>query len=481
MQEYENYDALGLAELVRRKEVSAAELLNAAIARAEKHAALNAIVLRLDAEARAAINAGLPEGAFTGAPFLLKDLHVATPDGRLTNGSRLYENYTPDFSGHLALRYRRAGLVCFGRSASPEFGLTTTTESVLHGQTRNPWNTAHTAGGSSGGAGAAVAAGVLPLAHASDGGGSIRIPASCCGLFGLKPARGRTPNGPRSGEGWAGMSGNHAVSRTVRDSAALLDASAGPDAGAPYAAQPHLRDGRQTSWLEECKRAPGKLRVALQTQTFNGADTHPDCAAAAGDAAQLLQSLGHEVTPARFNPGEALYNATLTIISSNTRALIELRAGELEISYDAAAAQVEPGVSTLAERAQKLSALDYLRAVETLHATSRALAEHMRDFDLLLTPTMAAPPTKLGELSLSNPEPTHSAKALLQSIGFTQLANATGNPAASLPLYWNEAGLPIGVQLIARADCEAQLLQVAAQCEQARPWFERRPPAADAS
>jgi len=471
MENYERYDGLGLAELVARGECSAAELIEAAIARTEqRNAAIGAVVIPMFEAAREAAQQLQPAAApFGGVPFLLKDLHLALPGVRLCNGSQFFADYIPHVESEMVARYRRAGLITFGKSHSPELGLTTTTESRLFGQTRNPWNPAHTAGGSSGGAAAAVAAGLLPLANASDGGGSIRIPASCCGLFGLKPTRGRTPLGPLSGEGWSGMSTVHAITRSVRDSAALLDATAGPDAGAPYAAQPPQRP-----WLEEVPRAPGRLRIAMREETWNGAPVHPDCSEALRDAAALCEELGHEIVPAQSNfDAEALRIASLTIIGAQTRALLEARAAELgrALQQD----DVEPGTWAVAEIGAARSATDYVRALNTIHAAGREMAASFSHCDLLLTPTMAAPPAPLGVLSLSNPDGKAQNDALMQAVGFTQLINITGNPAMSVPLWWNEAGLPIGVQFTAPMDDEAQLFRLAGQLEAARPWAERRP------
>jgi amidase len=470
MKNYENYDALGLAELVKRGEASAEQLLEAAISRAEaRDGALGAIVIPMFEEARKAVAAGVPSGPFEGVPFLLKDLHIAWPGVTLSNGSKLFADYVPDVESELVARYRKAGLVVFGKSHSPEYGLTTSTESRLYGQTKNPWNLEYTSGGSSGGASAAVAAGILPMANASDGGGSIRIPASCCGLFGMKPTRGRTPLGPAAGEGWAGMSAVHAVSRSVRDSAALLDATAGADLGAPYAAQPPARP-----FLDEVSRAPGKLRIAVQTQAWNGIEPHADCLAALADAAALSADLGHEVVDAPFAVDPAvLAPATITILSANTRVMMEQRAKSLgrPLRED----DVEPGTWALANLSQKHGSTDYVRAVQTIHATGRALAGHLESYDVILSPTMTMPPHPLGLLSLSNPDRAAQGLAVLQTVGYTQLANATGHPAMSVPLFWSDAGLPIGIQFMGRMNQEGLLYQLAGQLESARPWFDRRP------
>jgi amidase len=470
MKDYEGYDALGLADLVKRGETSAEALLDEAISRVEaRDGQIGAVVVQMFDEARAAIEAGLPKGVFEGVPFLLKDLHLAWPGVALTNGSQLFADYVPSVESELVARYRKSGLVVFGKTHSPEYGLTTSSESRLYGQTRNPWSPEHTAGGSSGGASAAVSAGYLPLANASDGGGSIRIPASCCGLFGMKPTRGRTPLGPLSGEGWAGMSAVHAVSRSVRDSAALLDVTAGPDVGAPYAAQPPVRP-----FLEEVARKPGPLRIAIQTSAWNGIEPHADCVAALEDAASLCRDLGHVVEDAPFSVDPTvLAPATLTILSASTRVMMEQRAAVLgrPLRED----DVEPGTWALAGLAQSRSATDYVSAVQTIHATGRRLAQHLENYDVILSPTMATPPHPLGLLSLSNPDRNAQGIAILQTVGYTQLANATGHPAMSVPLFWNDVGLPIGVQFLGRMNEEGLLFALAGQIEAARPWFDRMP------
>jgi Asp-tRNA(Asn)/Glu-tRNA(Gln) amidotransferase A subunit family amidase len=470
MQDYEDYDALSLAALVREGEVTPSTLLDAAIERSEKrNPAVNAVVIPMLEQARAAIAAGLPAGPFRGVPFLLKDLHVSVPGVRTTYGSRLFAENVPAVESELVARYRRAGLVTFGKTHSPELGLTTTSESRLFGQTRNPWHLERVAGGSSGGAAAAVAAGIVPAAHATDGGGSIRVPASCCGLFGMKPTRGRTPMGPEVGEGWSGMSVQHVVSRSVRDSAALLDATQGPDAGAPYAAQPPARP-----FLAEVGAAPGRLRIALQTTTWNATPTHPTCLEAARDAAKLCEALGHQVEEARFEIDlEPFRDATSTIIGASVRAMLEDRARAL--GRQLRPEDVEPGTWLVASGGAAKDAPAYVRALKTIHATGRRLARFFERFDLLLTPTLGTPPVALGVLSLSNPNPAESIGTLFQTVGFTQLGNATGNPAMSVPLFWDGDGLPIGSQFMARMDDEATLFRLAAQLEEARPWFDRRP------
>ncbi|HPG27842.1 MAG: amidase [Spirochaetaceae bacterium] len=476
MLDYENEDALGLAARVKRGETTAEALLEAALARVDaRDGELGALVVRAEDVARRAIAEGLPRGPFEGVPFLLKDLHLGWPGVRLTNGSSLFARHVSHFESELVARYRRAGLVLFGRTHSPEFGLTTTTESRLHGATRNPWDPSRTAGGSSGGAAVAVAAGYTPIANAGDGGGSIRIPASCCGLFGLKPTRGRTPAGPDAGEGWSGMTTLHAITRSVRDSAALLDATSGPDPGAPYAAQPPARP-----FLDEVGAPPGRLRIALQRRTWNGVETHPDCEEAVEAAAALCRSLGHEVEEAPFTvDAAAMREATLVIMSVSTRLALDARAAALGRTL--APEDVEPATRAILGYGAKRGAVDHARAVQTLHATGRALARHLMDFDLVLSPTMATPPLPIGRLSLSNPDVEEQGRSVLATIGFTQLANVAGNPAMSVPLVWSASGLPIGVQFVGRMDDEATLFRLAGQLEQARPWGARRPVLAPAA
>ena len=366
-------------------------------------------------------------------------------------------------------RYKAAGLVIFGKSASPEFGLTTTTESQLFGITRNPWNLGVTSGGSSGGASAAVAAGILPMAHASDGGGSIRIPASCCGLFGMKPTRARVSVGPDAGEGWSGLSTVHAVSRSVRDSAALLDASAGPMAGDPYWAPPPQRP-----FLEEVSTSPGALRIAVTTESFNGAPTDPECRAAVSNAAALCRELGHEVADASPKiDAERLGQATGTIVGANIRANLDERAGVLGREWGDGDA--EPLTLSMARNAANATASDYASAVRTVHGVGRSVGAFFDDWDVLLSPTMACLPKPIGVLSLSTSERETYMGHLMETIGYTQLMNVAGNPAMSVPLAWSESGLPIGIQFAGRFGDEATLFRLAGQLENARPWRDRRP------
>jgi Asp-tRNA(Asn)/Glu-tRNA(Gln) amidotransferase A subunit family amidase len=360
--------------------------------------------------------------------------------------------------------------VILGKTATPEFGLTTSTESTLHGQTRNPWNLEYTSGGSSGGSSAAVAARILPAAHATDGGGSIRIPASCCGLFGLKPSRARVSMAPDAGEGWSGLSTLHAITRSVRDSAALLDAVAGPAQGDPYWAPPPARP-----YLQEVGAPPGTLRIGVTTVAFSGVKTHPECAQAAHDAARLSESLGHHVFETALElPTQEIAAATNTIIGANVLSNVRERVAKLGRDYTQD--DLEPVTHAMVERSKSSSASDYAFAVRAVHRVGRLVAQRFADLDVLLTPTMAAPPKRLGVLALTRTDGDGFRDQLMETTGFTMLMNVAGCPAASVPLHWSAEGLPVGVQIAAAYGREDVLFRLAAQLEQARPWSDKRPP-----
>jgi amidase len=468
--EYDRYDAVGLAQLVRNGEVTPEQLLEEAIARVEERdPAYNAVVNKLYDQGRDAIRSGLPDGPFRGVPFVLKDLHASCKGAVTSNGSRFFQGNLADHDTELVARYKRGGLVIFGKTNTPEFGLTITTEPVLFGATRNPWNRNHSAGGSSGGAAAAVAAGLVPAAHASDGGGSIRIPSSCCGLFGLKPTRGRNPPGPDRGEGWSGMSTEHVVTRSVRDSAALLDLTCGPDLGAPYFALPP----RQSYW-SELDAEPDRLRIAFATRTPAGEKVAPECEQAVAESARLLEGLGHRIEEARldFVPDE-LGLGFRTIIAGNTRIAVENYAAKLGRRPSAEA--FEKITWLMYESGVAATAADYARAVQTLHHTGRMVAQFFERYDLLLTPTLPRPPEKLGVFDMNTENTEDYSRAVALFTAFTAPFNASGSPAMSVPLYWSTDGLPIGVQFAGRYGDEATLLRLAAQLETARPWSQRRP------
>jgi amidase len=470
-EEFDGYDGLGLAELVRRGDASAAELLDVAIGRVEaRNPALNAVVTRLYDQAHAAVAAGLPEGPFTGVPYLLKDLGAHYTGAVTSFGSALFKDFVVDHDSEITVRLRRAGLVIFGKTNTPEMGLAPSTEPRLFGPTRNPWNLAHSAGGSSGGSAAAVAAGMIPMAHATDGGGSIRIPASCCGLFGLKPTRARNPMGPDAGEGWGGASVGHAVTRSVRDSAALLDATSGPDVGDPYWAPPRARP-----FLQEVGQDPGRLRIAITTRPWNGQPVDPLCVEAAVAAGRLCEQLGHHVEEAMPDiDAKLLGEASLIVVSANVRAALEARAAAL--GRELVAGDVERLTWARAVDGHTARASDYARSIGVIHRAGRVVARFFTRYDMLLSPTMCRPPYPLGVLDMMTEDVEAYTRAILGAIGFTSLFNAAGCPAMSVPLAWSQAGLPIGIQFAAAFGDEAALFRLGSQLEAERPWTGRRPP-----
>lgn len=475
IREYDNYDAVGLAELVRRKQVTAGELLETAIARAERlNPKINAIVHPVRDQARAAIARGLPDGPFTGVPFLLKDLGCEAIGYPCSSGSRFFANIQWSYDSEIWLRMRATGVVAFARTTSPELGISPATESQVYGgPTRNPWNLDHTSGGSSGGSGAAVAAGIVPMAHGSDGGGSVRIPASCSGLFGLKPTRARLPDGPAAGEGWGGMAIDGFLTRSVRDTAVMLDACHGGDVGAPYAA-PHVTK----PYAEEIKDPPRRLKIAFCKTTLHGLSVHAECVAAVERAAKLCADLGHDLTEARPSfDFEKAVQAWTKVVACGTALSVRQRSAALgrEPSPD----EIEPSTRGALHYGESISGPDYLNAINTVHATGRAIGRFFGDHDILITATLAEPPARVGRFAMSNPDFLDyrlGPKGIIHYSPFTAIFNITGQPAASIPLHWSKDGLPVGVHVVARFGDEATLLQLAAQLEQAQPWFARRPP-----
>src|SRR2546423_1680924 len=436
--EYGSYDGMGLAELVRKKQVSARELLDEAIARTvQVDPQINAVVVKHYDHADRRIENGLRDGPFTGVPFLLKDLENLEGT-RTTLGASLYNDNVPDHTGTLAQRFLRAGVTIFGKSSTPEFGLMPTTESRLFGPTRNPWNLAHSSGGSSGGAAAAVAARILPVAHASDGGGSIRIPSSASGVFGLKPTRARTPLRPGRGEGWAGFSCGHVVSITVRDSAAMLDAIQGPEPSSPYVAPPPERP-----FLEEVGRDPGRLRIAFTDKSPYGDAIDPEIAAATREVAALLAGLGHEVE--ERTPVLAADPAVVmaTIVSANTA--LNVRLAEHRFGRAMTDNDFEALTLASAHNAQKLSATDYVAAQHSAFQISRALATFFQSCDVFLCPTLCSPPLRIGELNTMSKDLSHIAPILRRYMPATSMLNMSGQPAMSVRLAWNAAGRPFGM------------------------------------
>jgi amidase len=464
-------DAIGQAELVHRKEVSPLELVNAAIGRIERlNPRLNAVITPTYDDARAAAGGRLPDGPFTGVPFLVKDLIAVQGGVRLAAGSRFLRDLVPDHDSELVRRLKRAGLVILGRTNTPELGILPTTEPRRFGPTRNPWDLGRTAGGSSGGAAAAVAARMVAMAHGNDGGGSIRIPASCCGLFGLKPTRARNPLGPDLGDIMGGLVVEHALTRSVRDSAALLDATAGPDPGDPYWAPPPARPFR-----DEVGAPAGRLRIACTTASATGVPIHADCVAAVHDAAALCRDLGHEVVAAGPTVnGDLLTEAFIVIWSAGVAWTID---GLARLTGRAPAPeQFEPLTWALHELGRQHGAPTYLMAQSALQRISRDVARFFADYDVWLTPTLGEPPVPLGTFDAPPDNPLAPLFRSAAFVPFTPLANITGQPAMSMPLYWNTEGLPVGTHFVARFGDEATLFRLAAQLEAARPWIHRRPP-----
>lgn len=464
-------DATGLAQLVRQKEVKPVELVDAVVERIERlNPALNAVVIEMYEHARGLAEGPIGEGPFAGVPFLLKDFLAEYAGVPFTQSSTFLEGFVPDEDTELVRRYKKAGLITVAKTNTPEFAIGATTEPALRGPSRNPWDASRTTGGSSGGAAAAVAAGIVPVAHGNDAGGSIRIPASCCGAFGLKPTRARNPLGPHLGDIMSGLVAEHVLTRTVRDSAAVLDATSGPAAGDPYRAPPPAR-----RFLEEVGVDPGRLRIAMSTVSPLGVEADPECVAAVEDAARLCEELGHEVveTAPSFD-GERAWTSFTTLIASGTAASLDGWADRLgkQLTADA----FEPFIWAMTERARAITAPEYLLAVQDMHAVSRSIAPFFETHDLWLTPTLGQPPVSLGTLAYTGGDPFEHRRRLGAFASFTYVSNLTGQPSMSVPLHWSAAGLPIGVHFAARFGDEATLFRLASQLEEARPWAGRVPP-----
>jgi len=465
-------DGLAQAELVRQGEVQAIELVDATIERIERvNPQLNAMITSMYDQARETARGGLPDSPLAGVPYPLKDLVASYAGVRLASGAEILKEYVPDHDSELVVRLKKAGLIVVCKTNTPEIGCHVTTEPRLFGPSRNPWDTTRTTGGSSGGSAALVAAGAVPAAHANDGAGSIRIPASCCGVFGLKPTRARNPWGPDAGDWANGLAAEHAVTRSVRDSAALLDATLGPDVGDPYWAPPPERP-----FLDEVGTNPGSLRIAFTTKTLRGDSVHSDCADAVRDVAKLCADLGHEVVEASPDiDGEMFEQAFSTVFTSATAGVIDSigQRNGMTVTAD----QLEPLTGFVYEVGRGHSASDYLGAVGTIQSLARETARFFIDYDVWLTPTLGEPPVTLGTFEVSSDQSAKEAfDRVWQFIPFTPVGNATGQPAMSVPLYWNDDNLPIGIQFIGRFGDEATLFRFAGQLEQTRPWADRRPP-----
>ncbi len=490
--EYDRYDALGLAELVKQGEVRAPELLEEAISRIEAvNPELNALVTPMFELARERAQGQLPSGPFEGVPFLVKDLIQCIPGVPTQNGSRFWEGWVPEKPTTLYTRWLDAGVVPFAKTATPELGILPHTEPEANGPTRNPWDLERTCGGSSGGSAVSVAARVVPMASGGDGGGSIRIPASCCGVFGLKPTRARNPAGPFASENWSGFVCEHVITVSVRDSAAMLDATHGPEPTAPYYAPPVTG-----TFLEAAKRVPGKLRIAFHAEPAFPVETHPDCIAAVRDAARLCEELGHQVEEVEPNhPKEAISRAFVIVYASNIAA--DMADAERVRNRKARRGDFELGTWAARMMGRGVTGEDAVLSQRFLQAEGRRLIRKFAQYDVILTPVLSRPPIPIGAL-----EPSIADAALqrlliatgfkaplkipgvietatietLRFASFSQVANFTGRPSMSVPLFWNEAGLPIGTMFTGRFGDESTLFSLARQLEEARPWAGRRPP-----
>ncbi len=461
--EYFSYDALGLAELVRTKQISSIELLEVAIALTEKlDPKLNAVPIKHFELARENLKNNTNSGIFYGVPFLLKDLNNYLKGTVTSGGSRVLENITADHTSELVKRTLDSGLNIFGKTNSPELGLTVTTEPVLYGPTRNPWDLDRSSGGSSGGASSAVAAGIIPMAQASDGGGSIRIPASCCGLFGLKPTRARTPLGPVSLEGWGGQSIFHCVSVSVRDSAALLDVTSGPEKGAPYRSA-----YQEKSFLEQINIEPGNLKIGYLKDSSISVDE--DVEEVMNSTIDLCQKLGHSVESTKINfSSEEISLAIITIISSNVSYAVKSQSDQTgrEVSNE----YFENVTLQMAENGNNFSASDYVNAIKINHRLGQELEKMFEQYDVLLSPVLASPPVKIGTIDMNTNDMKTYVERLTKYSPFTGIFNQSGQPSMSVPLFRTKDNLPVGSMFSAAFGNENLLFSLAGQLEQAQPW-----------
>lgn len=487
--EYDELDATAIVALIKKGELTRSEVLEAAIERAEmRNPSLNAIVTPLYDRAREGINE-LSSGPLEGVPFLLKDLKAKLKGTPTSNGTRLEKGRIAESNTLIVDRFLEAGVQVIGKSSSPEFGIMGVTEPEIWGPCRNPWNLNHTPGGSSGGSSSAVAARIVPIAHAGDGGGSIRIPASATGTFGMKPTRGRVSMAPYLGEGWGGFVQEGVISRSVRDSALALDQIDQLTIGEPYSA-PH----KPRPWTSYLQAPTRPLKIAFTTGTLFGQENHPDCIAAVESTMKLLEDLGHHVEEARPTfPRDELVEAYFLTVASGSSIFVEDASAYAGIKPSPK--NFETTTWALAQIGWHTSAARLSRARNTMHAASREIAHFFTDYDLFVSSTHAAPPIRVGELALSTADKLQLAvirnlplqslfDLMLKGMGNkalsrtpnTMLFNQTGQPAMSVPLHWNEQGLPIGTQIVAPFGEEGLLFELATQLEEARPWANKRPP-----
>lgn len=468
--EYDRFDGIGLATLVKNRRVNAAELMEEAIARAERlNPKLNAIIFKAYDQALEAAKGKLPNGPFTGVPMLLKDMRAGAIGMPTRNGSRFCPPVLADHDSNLVARFKAAGAIPFGKTNVPEFGILPVSESKLYGAARNPWNLNHTPGGSSGGSAASVAAGIVPFAHSTDGGGSIRIPASCCGLVGLKPSRGRISQGPDSADSTAGLSVDLVVTRSVRDCAAALDVASAYDYGDPYFAPPPPE-----SYLGGLKQKLKRMKIAVSTKDLNGKPFHPDVTTAINKTVKLLEGLGHTVEEAAppLNP-DVMTPAFMTLWSSSTALAVEQlsRLTGIKPSTDV----IEGLTFGLYEIGKSISAVELMSALQSMHRAARAMAKFHENYDMWLTPTLATPPLVIGTVNVDETNVQKAFAPIIDYVPFTAMQNATGQPAINVPLHRNANNLPIGVQFVARTGDELSLLKLAAELENAMPWAMAHP------
>jgi amidase len=464
-------DATAQAERVKSGEVSPTELLEGAIERIERlNPELNAVIHPLFDLARKTASGTVPDGPFKGVPFLLKDFEAEMEGTPFSEGTDLSGDYRSPTDQLITKRFKDAGFVICGKTNTPEFAILPTTEPRRFGASHNPWDTTRTTGGSSGGAAAAVAAGLVPVAHANDGGGSIRIPASCCGLVGLKPTRGRVSQAPLYGDAMTGLVCEHVVTRSVRDTAAVLDAISAPVPGEPYYAPPVSG----ASFLAACSKAPAPLRIGIITSSPTNVEVHPDCVRATEDAGALCESLGHRVEPVEMGVDGDSFTAHFINVWAAGNAWI-MDDWEERLGRTATEEDVEPLTWALVAIGRSLNGGQYLKSVQELQKIARTMATVFDDVDVLLTPTLGEPPLALGSFDSPADNPLAGLFRAASFVPFTPPFNVTGQPAVSLPLHWNGAGLPIGVQFAGRYGDEETLISLSAQLEKARPWADRRP------
>ena len=487
--EYWQYDGLGLAELVRKGDVTPMELLDVAFERLEAiNPQLNAVIHSFKEAAQLRIRQKLPQGAFTGVPFILKDL-LDDLTGQPTSFGTEQVRWWPEKNAEMVNRYLQAGLVPFAKSNLPEFGLMISTESQAFGPAHNPWKMGYSTGGSSGGSAAAVAARIVPMASANDGGGSIRFPAACCGVFGLKPSRGRNPSGPVEAEGWDGAIAGHPITLSVRDSAAMLDALCGPELGASF-----LVPKPKMPFLEQLQVPLKPLRIGYSLKPMIPTTVSSEARAALEQSIKLLKSLGHQVEEADpLIDADQMWQDFMVVISGHTAAKVE----QIKQIWGAkVSASLEPGTLSAAMLGRSFSSADVAQAKEGWYKVRCAMAEYLNRYDMLLTPTLISEPAPHGVIPPSKFEalqmkPGHRfpvgkilmnsglllkmSERVLSRMAFTLMGNVTGLPSMSVPLYWAPSGLPLGTQITGRLNDEGRLLRLAKQLEGAQPWFERRP------